>query len=168
MSELHPIPAKIRGFKAADAEVCRLLFKEARIGGVVPENDTGLDIDDIPRAYIKPGGRFWVAENPQGDVVGMIGVQHHDRGEGEIRRLRVRADHRRRGIGSALLEQAIRYCKEMQHLRVTLDTYIEREPAIKLFEKFKFRHSRTREVGGRSLLYFYLDLYSGDAHGRRR
>ena len=30
----------------------------------------------------------------------MIGVQHHDEGFGEIRRLRVAEDHRRRGIGT--------------------------------------------------------------------
>ena len=30
----------------------------------------------------------------------MIGVQHHEEGTGEIRRLRVERNHRRRGIGS--------------------------------------------------------------------
>jgi len=39
---------------------------------------------------------------------------------------------------------------------------MEREPALKLFEKFKFKPSRTRDVSGKSLLYFYLDLYSTD------
>ena len=36
------------------------------------------------------------------------------------------------------------------------------QPALALFGKFKFKHSRTRDVSGKSLLYFYLDLYSGD------
>jgi hypothetical protein len=44
---------------------------------------------------------------------------------------------------------------------------MEREPAIKLFEKFRFRHSRTRNVAGRDLLYFYLDLYVSDRVNRR-
>ena len=39
---------------------------------------------------------------------------------------------------------------------------MEREPAIKLFEKFRFRHNRTRNVGGKDLMYFYLDLYTQD------
>jgi hypothetical protein len=42
-----------------------------------------------------------------------------------------------------------------------LDTYMEREPAIALFQKFRFRHERTRTVSGKELMYFYLDLYSG-------
>lgn len=46
---------------------------------------------------------------------------------------------------------------------------MEHEPAIRLFEKFRFRHFRTRNVGGKDLMYFLLDLYAGDetrAQGR--
>jgi hypothetical protein len=33
---------------------------------------------------------------------------------------------------------------------------------VKLFEKFRFRHFRTRSVAGKDLMYFLLDLYAGD------
>ena len=92
----------------------------------------------------------------------MIGVQHHEEGTGEIRRLRVSLDHRRRGIGSRLIETALRFCEENNYLKITLDTFTDREPAIKLFEKFRFRHHRTRQVNGKELLYFYLDIYTGE------
>jgi ribosomal protein S18 acetylase RimI-like enzyme len=107
------------------------------------------------------GSHFWVAENDAGEVVGMIGVQHHEPGVASIRRLRVAQSHRRRGIGSALVETAIEFCQENQYLKVKLDTFIEREPAIKLFVKFGFRHDHTRVVNEKELLYFYLDFYSG-------
>jgi ribosomal protein S18 acetylase RimI-like enzyme len=158
-----PIPVTVRSFKPEDLADCRTLFVEGLIGGKIAENDTGLDIDDIQSAYMSsPNNHFWVAENQKGDVVGMIGVQQHQLGVGEIRRLRVRQDHRRRGIGFALMEAAVRFCKERQYLKITLDTYMEREPAIRLFEKLHFKHSRTRTVGEKELLYFYLDLYSSD------
>lgn len=96
----------------------------------------------------------------------MIGVQHHEAGVGEIRRLRVRQDHRRRGIGSRLLETAIKFCHDRGHVKITLDTFIDREPAIKLFEKFNFRHQRTRNVAGKELLYFYLNIYGGSEKQR--
>jgi len=157
------IQVKIRPFAPRDAEVCKRLYFEAVLGGSVAKNDTALDMDDIPKAYLSsPGGNFWVAENVRGEIVGMIGVQQMEKGEGEIRRLRVRQDHRRRGIGGKLLETAIKHCREMQHLKVKLDTFIEREPAIKLFEKFKFRLTRTREISGKKVFYFYLDLYYSD------
>jgi GNAT superfamily N-acetyltransferase len=152
----------IRSYRPADLAACRVLYKEGLLGGKLAENDTGLDIDDIESAYMKtPGNHFWVAE-ADGQPVGMIGVQHHDEGVGEIRRLRVAQSHRRKGIGKALIETAVKFCQDHAYLKVTLDTFMEREPAIKLFEKFRFKHSRSRTLSGKELMYFYLDLYKPD------
>jgi ribosomal protein S18 acetylase RimI-like enzyme len=155
------IPITIRSFQACDSPACQRLYVEGMIGGKIAENDTAWDLEDIKNAYMKPGNHFWVAEH-EGQIVGMIGVQHHDEGVGEIRRLRVHQDLRRRGIGSALLETAIKFCQDNQYLKIALDTFMDRDPAIKLFEKFRFRHSRTRDVAGKQLMDFYLDLYQGD------
>ena len=156
---------QIRSFRPADQAACGRLYAEGLIGGALSENDTGADLDDIQAAYMKcPGSHFWVAETAGGEVVGMVGVQHHDDGAGEIRRLRVAKGYRRRGIGSALVEAALRFCEQRNYLKVTLDTFMEREPAIRLFEKFRFRHFRTRNVAGKDLMYFLLDLYAGDHH----
>jgi len=156
------IPATIRSFKPSDQGACIALYVAGLIGGKIAENDTGYDIDHIEDVYLKsPGSHFWVAESSNGHIVGTIGVQHLEDGIGEIRRLRVRPDYRRRGIGSALLETAVRFCQENGYLKVTLDTFVEREAAISLFEKFQFHLSRTRNVGEKELVYFYLDLYAG-------
>jgi ribosomal protein S18 acetylase RimI-like enzyme len=156
-------PVKIRSFACGDLFACTKLYREGLIGGVIAENDTGLDIDDIERAYMSsPESHFWVAEGDDGAVWGMIGVQGDEQGVGEIRRLRVAQEHRRRGIGSALMEQALKFCQDRGYIKIALDTFMEREPAVKLFEKFHFRHSRTRKVGGKEVLHFYLDLYQTD------
>lgn len=161
------LPATIRSFRPEDQAACNALYLEGLIGGKIADNDTAYDINHIDASYIKvPGSHFWVAEAPDLGIVGTIGVQQYETGVGEIRRLRVRGDYRRRGIGAALMEAALRYCQEKNYLKVTLDTFMEREPALRLFEKFRFRHSRTRRVGEKELVYFYLDLYSGDPRGR--
>jgi len=67
-----------------------------------------------------------------------------------------------------LMETAIKFCRERHFLKITLDTFMDRDPAIRLFEKFSFNHSRTRTVGEKELLYFYLDLYQGDGPRRTR
>jgi ribosomal protein S18 acetylase RimI-like enzyme len=149
---------RIISFEPAHCDACRQLYLEGKLA----DNDTGFDMDDIHAAYMRFPNHFWVALNPPGEVVGMIGVQQHDTGVGEIRRLRVRKDHQRRGIGTRLVETAVRHCRENNFLKITLDTFIDREPAIKLFEKFHFRHSETKELHGRALLYFYLDIYGTD------
>jgi ribosomal protein S18 acetylase RimI-like enzyme len=170
------LPVRVRSFRSGDLPACRLLYVQGLLGGKLAENDTGLDIDDIEQAYMSnPGNHFWVAETvPPADgkaaeVVGMIGVQHHEPGAAQIRRLRVREDLRRRGVGSRLMENALKFCHDHGYLKITLDTFVDREPALKLFEKFRFRHSRTRVVAGKELMYFYLDLYStsDSAHQRQ-
>ena len=151
---------RVRGFEPRDQSACDALYRKGLLGGTLAENDSGLDIDNIESAYMHTdGNHFWVAETDDRQIVGMIGVQHHDEDVGEIRRLRVHPDFRRRGIGSRLIEEALRWCEERSYLKITLDTYMERELALKLFEKFHFRHSRTRNVNGRDYHYFYLDIY---------
>ena len=151
---------RVRSFQESDLNACRRLYVEGLLGGKLAENDTAFDIDDIASAYVsKAGSHFWVAELPEGEIVGMIGVQHHDDGIGEIRRLRVSQNHRRRGIGSAPVEAAVQFCNEQGYLKIALDTFVDREPAIKLFSKFHFHFARVKQVGDKELLYFYLDLY---------
>jgi len=161
MSALPGIPVKIRDFRASDQSACRSLYVEGLVSGKNADNDTALDIDGIEQAYMRPGSHCWVAEADCGKVVAMIGVQHHDAGVGEIRRLRVHPDYRRRGIGKALVEMAIKFCREHNYLKVCLDTFMEEAAAIQLFERFGFRHNRTRRVGDKDMVDFYLDLYSG-------
>ncbi len=157
------IPVKIRSFAPRDQSACDELYRAGLLGGTLAENDSGLDVDDIESAYMRTdGNHFWVAETDDGKIVGMIGVQHHDEDLGEIRRLRVHPDYRRRGIGSRLIEEALRWCEERSYLKITLDTFMDRDVALKLFQKFHFSHSRTRVVNGRELHYFYLDIYQGE------
>src|SRR5438105_5933936 len=153
----NPLPVTIRTYRPADQAQVRKLYLEGLVGGKIASNDTGLDIDDVRSAYLlSPDNHFWVAVNTQGEIVGNIGVQQCEDGVAEIRRLRVRQDSRRRGVGSALMETAVKFCRERNFLKITLDTFTERDPAIRLFEKFHFNHSRTRQVGEKELLYFYL------------
>ena len=167
-SKTGNLNVRVRSYVANDREACRTLYREGLVGGRIAPNDSGIDIDDINMAYLDcEKSHFWVAENDAGQIVGMVGVQHADPGVGEIRRLRVSQDSRRRGVGTALMETAVRFCREHHFLKITLDTFMEREPAIKLFEKFHFNLSRARHIGKKELLYFYLDLYQTDRPKRR-
>ena len=163
MSAPPEISIKVRDFEPSDQAACRALYVQGLVSGKNADNDTAMDIDAIQQAYMRPGSHCWVVEAPDGIVVAMIGVQQHDAGVGEIRRLRVQREYRRRGIGKALVETAIRFCREQNYLKVCLDTFMEHEAAIQLFERFGFRHNRTRRVGDKDMVDFYLDLYSGNA-----
>ncbi len=143
-----------------DIVVLRELFDRSRIEGQIRENDTGADLDYLMEGYFdcKDSG-FWVAEY-EAWIVGMIGVQRFNDNSAEIRRLRVRDSFRRKGVGTKLMQHAISFCREKQFLKVVLDVRIERAPAIRMFDAFGFLHGRERDLEGRQLRDFYLDLYS--------
>ena len=70
---------RIRSYRSEDAPACLQLYREGLLGGKIAENDTGLDMDDIERAYMSPpGSHFWVAESTEagnghgGEIIGMI------------------------------------------------------------------------------------------------
>ena len=129
-------PIKVRSFTSRDLPACQTLYLEGLIGGKIAENDTALDLDDIATVYMKPGNHFGVAENERGKVVGMIGVQHHETSTAEIRRLRVAADHRRRGIGSALVEAALKFCQENHYIKITHRRPVRKIPYRAAYQKY--------------------------------
>jgi ribosomal protein S18 acetylase RimI-like enzyme len=148
----------IRLAEETDTPSLRELFRESVIEGLVGDNDTGAD--NLRDGYFSDEGHsgFWVAAHDD-LVIGMVGVQKVADSAAEVRRLRVRGSYRRHGIGTVLMEKALAFCKHHGYLKIVLDVRIERGPAIALFEKFGFAHTRTREIDGRRLLDFYLDLY---------
>lgn len=151
---------QVRLANEADTSVLRELFQESILEGLVGDNDTGADIDNLHEAYFADEGQsgYWVAMHG-GNVIGMVGVQKMADNAAEVRRLRVRGGYRRRGIGGVLMERALSFCQRQGYLKVVLDVRIERGPAIALFQKFGFVHGRTRDIAGRKLLDFYIDLY---------
>lgn len=157
--------AQIRHAIQDDLSVIQRLFDQSVYEGQTRINDTGADIENFEEAYLTSGetSGFWVAEEGD-DVVGMVGVQEISDDVAEIRRLRVEEHHRRQGIGSTLMEQAISFCRDHGYVKIVLDVRIERGPAIEMFKKSGFFHSRTRENEGHKLLEFYVDLYQ-DPHG---
>ena len=152
--------ATLRLARDEDHAAVRQLFKAGLLEGHVPHNDTGADIENLREAYFSDDGQsaLWVADY-RDQIIGMIGVQKTADNMAEVRRLRVRQDFRRRGVGAKLMERALEFCRRHDYLKIILDVRIERGPAIALFEKFGFSLGRSREFEGRKMLDFYLDLY---------
>lgn len=168
MSETHPTidleTVTVRDWTADDQDAVRWLYEHGRLAGEEMPNDTAADVDNVNEAYIVPGrANFWVAVL-DGDIVGMVGVAEEDAHLAEIRRLRVNPEKQGHGIGIKLMETALQFCRHQDYLKVVLDTnYSGSKPAMEIFDKCAFQHNRTRTVGGKELIEFYLDLYR-DSH----
>lgn len=150
----------VRYFNHNDQKAVNWLYENGLLEGQIPVSDTGADIDNIEEAYLaEEKNNFWVAEY-EGKVVGMVGVADGDRNNmAEIRRLRVDPAYQGQGIGIKLMETAVHHCHYHGFLKVVLDTRIRKGPATEIFDKFAFQPNRTKEVNGKELLEFYLDLY---------
>ena len=151
---------KIRIASSGYIPALRELFAQGLLEKDAPLNDTGADLDHLVAGYFDcEDSCFWVAAIGE-IVVGMIGVQRLDKNSAEMRRLRVHHGFRRQGIGTRLMEHAISFCRKKDFLKVVLDVRTERVSAISLFDNFGFINCRERELGGRKIIDFYLDLYT--------
>ena len=158
---------RVRLAVASDAPTVRGLYEDGR-AEVGAGGDDDADIECLAATYLADEGAsgFWVAEVERtGELVGMVGARAFENHRAEIRRLRVAPEWRRRGIGSRLPGAAVDHCRTQGHLKVVLDVPASSSPAIDLFEKAGFALHREREIGDRTLVEFYLDLYR-DPDGR--
>jgi GNAT superfamily N-acetyltransferase len=79
-----------------------------------------MDMERIDEAYLKARGNFWIAWMDD-QPVGRVGAQ--DMGNYvELRRMYVRNEYRRRGIGTLLVQALIDHCKKQKVRTIKLWT----------------------------------------------
>jgi GNAT superfamily N-acetyltransferase len=105
------------------------------------------DLLAFERHYAAPRGAFFVARL-DGRVVGSVGVERLPDAAAELHRLYLDADLRGRGLGRALLETVLDWCRAaaVEHLSLWSDTRFDRAHA--LYERMRFRQTGERELAG--------------------
>jgi len=103
------------------------------------------DLLDLERHYGGAAGAFWVARL-DGQVVGSVGVGRLPDGRAELHRLYLDATLRGRGVGRALVEAVLEWCRSAGISRLTLwsDTRFDR--AHRLYEGMGFKQTGEREL----------------------
>ena len=96
-------------------------------------NDDLLSVED---SYLRTGDMFWLAIDEQDRVVGCIGYHRIDStAEAFLHRLYVKADRKRQGIGSKLLQTAE---DAMRAQGITVSRVHLGEPREQWFESYAF------------------------------
>lgn len=136
---------ELRSFRAEDTEaVWRLhdaALEDAGVhGGRGPWED---DLRDIDVSYVEPGGDFLLALHG-GELVGMGGLRPRSAQEGEIRRMRVRPDFQRRGLGRRILAELEERAGALGFRAIRLDTTEEQTAARRLYESAGYRETGRR------------------------
>lgn len=114
------------------------------------------DLLAYPGHYVHPRGAFFVIRDGS-EVVGSVGVERTDESAAELHRLYLDRVLRGRGLGRALVEAVLAWCRTegLRHLALWTDTRFDRAHA--LYERMGFRRTGERAMAdvNRSREYRY-------------
>ncbi|MBC8107836.1 MAG: MarR family transcriptional regulator/GNAT family N-acetyltransferase [Anaerolineae bacterium] len=96
-------------------------------------------LDDPQGKIIDQGGEILFAMDEE-KVLGVCALKKLDGSRYELCKMAVEKKSRGAGIGRALMEAAIRRAHELRATELVLETSTRLGPAIKLYEKFGFKH----------------------------
>lgn len=125
---------------AGDIETARELFR-----AYADELDFELDfqnfeeeLDRLPRPYVLPKGDLLFAEMSDGTVAGCVGLRPLEGDICEMKRLYVRPQYRRQGIGRALTRTILDRGRALGYDRMRLDTVADMHAARSIYTSLGF------------------------------
>jgi len=120
--------------------------------------DFDKELASLPGEYAPPSGRLFIAIE-KSKPVGCVGLRPLQDGACEMKRLYVKPDHRREGIGRAMAQLVISEANAIGFSKMRLDTVSSMIPAITLYKSLGFREIspyRFNPIEG--AVYLELDL----------
>jgi putative acetyltransferase len=144
-------PAGLRQVTDEDAQdlfgLLALCFSEYP-GCYVDPHDDLTDLRAPDRSFVDKGGVFWVVEDERGRVCACIAIDYPEPGAGELHRLYVRPDRRRRGLGERLIRLAEDHARGRGAARIFFWSDTRFASAHRLYERLGYaRAEGTRDLG---------------------
>lgn len=145
------------GLYEAPEPIQQLHRQALAAAGVCIEDNPALDSDLLSPAshYEGMAGEFWVGEL-DGTVVAMGAFRLHvggEKGQAELKRMRIRPDLQGRGIGSAMLALLEDRAKHQGYVSLVLDTVVG-TPAPAFYERNGYLETH-REAGDKFKRIYY-------------
>jgi ribosomal protein S18 acetylase RimI-like enzyme len=158
----------IRDAGAHDLEVVRELFLEYASSLGVDLGFQGFDeeLESLPGDYASDRGGALLLAWSGGACRGCVAVRALDEGRCEMKRLYVRPEGRRLGLGRRLAEEAVRRGRALGYARMLLDTLPAMGEARQLYRSLGFVETepyRFNPVRGTSFLELDLRARVGDS-----
>jgi GNAT superfamily N-acetyltransferase len=121
-------------------------------------SQTDAELAELPQSYASKGGAFWIATASGGRIVGTAGVARIDERSFELRKMYLSPETRGKGVGAALLAQAIAHAREHGARSMVLDTVEQMTDAIRFYERNGFVRDDCKIRGARCTRGYFLDL----------
>jgi putative acetyltransferase len=133
------VRAQVFRLDTSDLDDVRGLLREYAASLAFDLDFQGFDreLATLPGAYDAPHGAL-LGARAGGTLAGCVALRRIDDERGELKRLYVRPDERRTGLGLALAEAAIDEARRLGYRRILLDTSPGMEKAQALYERLGF------------------------------
>lgn len=147
----------IRPFKTDDAKQVRDLILSILTSEYPFDKKaySDSDLDDISGVYGGQRNTFFVVDD-NGEILGTVGIKEDDKDTALLRRLFVKPDYRRKGLGKILLEKALDFAKYKKYKAVVFRTTNRMVQAIDLCKKKGFQEKEKVDLGGFQIYKFEL------------
>lgn len=124
------------------------------------EADVAASLSEFYSTFEPSQDRLWLAEN-NGQITGSIAIVGRSELEAQLRWYLIHPTNRGLGLGKALLDEAIMFCKERKYRTVYLWTFSELTKAIELYKLagFELTEEKTHHIWGRKLIEQRYILY---------
>jgi len=158
----------IRAKTAAEFAAARTLFLEyaESLGFSLCFQGFDAELSNIEAIYSPPDGAMILARTGSGEYVACIGVKKFSETTCEMKRLYVRPQFRKHGIGDQLVLASIQEAIDLGYSRMNLDTIRETmKPAISLYRRYGFIEVPSYYPNPmEGVLYMSKDLLAEDGH----
>lgn len=119
---------------------------------------TDAQLHALPGSYRDAGGEFFVALGEGGELLGTAGVAPVAPATFELRKMYLAPKARGHGVGKALLEACVEFCRARGAKHVVLDTVDAMKQAIGFYERNGFVRDDAQLRGSRCSRGYRLDL----------
>ncbi len=150
---------KIRKFESKDASRVKDLISSI-IAREFPELIEIYSIEDINHILECYGGRreiFLVLEN-EGQIAGTVAVKEEDKNTAFLRRLFVSSSFRKKGYGTSLIENAVKFCKKHNYKQIVFQGNEKMIAALRLCAKQGFKEQEAAVIDNLAILRYTLSL----------
>lgn len=157
MKELRP---NLRPADNKDCEdITRLVFDVLKEYGLRPDPaSTDADIRDIESSYLRRGGTFLVLEAEDGSIVGAYGLYPLEEHTCELRKMYLHKAYRGKGLGKALLDDALVKARRLGFRKMLLETASVLKEAIALYKSYGFVEYTPDHLSSRCDQAYMLEL----------
>ena len=116
------------------------------------------DIHDLDQFYLQLGGKFWVVEEA-GEIIGVGGFRLVSPTVAEIKRVRLKACWRGKGLGKAIIRTIEDHCRAHHIKKILVDTDDRLVTAQKMYQKLGYilYRSESGAAGGVSYVNYYFE-----------